>query len=220
MTKPQTDEELDKILQPAFALVGNFIFLWSALENTIAASISSLLKLKEPTASIVLANVTFRDKLFMLSTFCAVTYDNPNLPEAKKAAKLFRRIGDFNTNYRNLLVHHPFIPGKSSIRIYRTIAKGRLERPKTVWNKTFFEDRFAEIDKMEEEIDALVADVKRRDGIKLIASLLSQPSLGTPPLGFADRQHLPLGGILGLSQMPTPGIGPQSGPKPQGKSED
>jgi hypothetical protein len=47
---------------PAFRLVGRFMFLWGALEHRIVGTLKEILSIPEPQASIIFANVTFRDK--------------------------------------------------------------------------------------------------------------------------------------------------------------
>lgn len=64
------------------------------------------------------------------------------------------------------------------------LAKGKYAKPKTVWNSKFFNERFREIDDFENRIEAVVADLKRQEGIRRLAKALSSPIANIPQLGL------------------------------------
>jgi hypothetical protein len=195
----------------AFRLVGKFLYQWGAIENLIATNIKELLKMSGPEPDVILANVTFRDKVSILSTLITLAYGKLGQTEAKKSRSLFGEILDFNTNYRNILAHYPFQPTNDGIELVRILAKGKFAKPKTIWNSKFFNDRFAEIGNFEKRIEAIIADLKEREGVKRIAKILSSPSAGTSPQGWLGHlfPHHPSNLGSGLS-MPILGMSPET----------
>jgi hypothetical protein len=163
-------DDQKKVGDAAFALIGEFLFHWSYLESTITEGIQSLLSLETPQGEIILANVTFRDKTSMASTLShLILTESSRKEEAIEASKLFNAIVEFNGSYRNVLVHNPFDPREGGgIEIFRIRAKGKYEVPETIWDSSFFEARFTDIDHFIARLDELF---KRLKGISNTRSL-------------------------------------------------
>lgn len=187
----------------AFVLVGEFLFHWSSVESTITQGIADLLQLPEPQADIVLANVSFRDKISMAKTLAHHTYTTAKSGEdtIKTAHALFEAIVTFSGNYRNVLMHNPFIPlTTGGIEIFRVRAKGKYEVPKTIWDKDFFEARFKELDEFEARLKPLFADLEKKwvgvmEEVVRKMTTSSSTTIFAPPavLGFAA----PIGSFFG-----------------------
>lgn len=141
------DASTGKEQDSAFVLVGEFLYHWAYLEHRITEGIKVAIQGQAmQELDVMLANVGFRDKISMLSTFANIILEPFDSDTAKTAKKLFESIATFSGIYRNVLMHHPFIPLMDGIEISRVRAKGKFERPETIWNKVFFEARFREID--------------------------------------------------------------------------
>jgi hypothetical protein len=157
-----TPEEERAYQSAAFELVGEFLWHWSYLESLITEGIQSALRMPHPQGEIVLANVSFRDKISMASTLSHHLL-TLSLKEsrAEEAARLFNQIVQFNGNYRNQLVHNPFdaLEG-GGIEIFRVRAKGKFDFPETKWNRDFFRARFEEIDTFVAQLQELFEELK------------------------------------------------------------
>jgi hypothetical protein len=176
----------------AFQLVGEFMFLWGALEHWITTGIKNLLNLETVQANIVFANVAFRDKTSILSTLAELTLRQSAPAKADDARKLLQDIIDFSGTYRNVLVHNPFFPnGKDGIELFRVKAKRKYEVPKTVWDREFFQARFREMQDFSLGIENLTADLSHHDAVKRIAQAMLAPKSNIPPLSQLGLLNLP-----------------------------
>ena len=155
------DASTKEAQNPALLLVGEFLYHWAYLEWRITEGIKKAIEGQSmQELDVMLANVGFRDKISMLSTFAHVILTPFDSAKAHAAKKLFERINNFNGNYRNVLMHNPFIPLSDGIEIDRVRAKGKFDRPETVWDAAFFEERFKEIDDYDYELYVLLRDLE------------------------------------------------------------
>jgi hypothetical protein len=156
MSDASTPEEQN----PAFVLVGEFLYHWSYLEHWITEGIKEVLNLESPQSDIILANVSFRDKVSMISTLSHLLLNPINEAKASAAARLFKDIVQFSGNYRNVLMHNSFVPlTGGGIEINRVRAKGKFERPETIWSPEFFAQRFKEIDEFDHQLHMLLLEL-------------------------------------------------------------
>jgi hypothetical protein len=197
----------------AFALVGEFLFHWAGVESTITEGIADLLQLPEPQADIILANVSFRDKTSMAKTLIHHTYTSAKSDDntIKAAHALFDAIISFSGNYRNVLMHNPFVPlATGGIEIFRVRAKGKYEVPKTIWDNEFLEERLKELEQFQTQLNPLFSDLEKKwigvmEEVVRKMTTSSSTTIYSPPavLGFAA----PIGSFFGpnaLSSQPTP----------------
>jgi hypothetical protein len=148
-----TREEQDA----AFILVGEFLYHWAYLEMRITEGIKIAVQGQSmQELDVMLANVSFRDKISMLSTFANILIEPIDKAKAEAASSLFGRINNFSGTYRNVLMHNPFVPLTDGIEIGRIRAKGKFDRPETIWDREFFEIRFQEIDDFDYELYVLL----------------------------------------------------------------
>jgi hypothetical protein len=156
------DASTRKQQDAAFTLVGEFLYHWAYLEWRITEGIKIAVQGQSmQELDVMLANVGFRDKVSMLSTFSHILLEPFDTAKAADATSLFGRINNFSGTYRNVLMHNPFVPLKDGIEIARVRAKGKFERPETIWDNAFFEMRFKEIDDFDFELYKLLRDLER-----------------------------------------------------------
>jgi hypothetical protein len=147
------DASTRKEQDAAFILVGEFLYHWAYLETRITEGIKIAVQGQSmQELDVMLANVGFRDKVSMLKTFTNILLEPIDRTRAEAAASLFGRIINFSGNYRNVLLHNPFVPLTDGIEISRIRAKGKFERPETIWDTKFFAERFQEIDDLDHEL--------------------------------------------------------------------
>jgi hypothetical protein len=213
-------ERTKEIQNAAFVLVGEFLFYWSGIESIVTQGIGRLLQLPEPQAEIVLANVTFRDKISMAKTLTHHTYSSAKSDETtiKAAHRLFDTLVAFNSNYRNILVHNLFIPREEGgIDILRVRAKGKYEEPETIWDADFFEERFKEMDQFEVQLESLFADLEKK-WIGVMHEVVRKMTTSSPLFASpTDNSLLP--GLVSPPPIPPQGS-TGSPPLPPNRAED
>ncbi len=141
----------------AYALVGQFLQAWSAMELALRDAIGAALKIEPVKLQIIYANLRFRDKINILRTLIDIS----SLPEDYKArAKSKLRKVANHSSKRNMVAHAPFGSDatKTGVAFLTVRASGTFETPNIVWSSRQFGQEVALLGGYTKVID----DIKRR----------------------------------------------------------
>jgi hypothetical protein len=135
---------LDRETQ-TFALVGNFMDVWSSLDSAIDAAIAGALRLNKIQEYILGRNVSFTNKINILGALCSVSQ---LMPEYKKyyADMLKDIINNFYWR-RNIIAHDMFRASKISdgVEFLTMRARGNVRFPDIDWSVEEFSQLFIKI---------------------------------------------------------------------------
>ena len=140
-----------------YALVGQFLQAWSAMELSLRDAIGAALKIEPVKLQIIYANLRFRDKINILRTLIDVSF----LPEDYKArAKSKLRKVANHSSKRNMVAHAPFGPDatKTGVQFLTVKATGTFETPNIVWSPRQFAQEITLLGGYTKVID----DIRRR----------------------------------------------------------
>jgi len=101
----------------AFALVGQFLHHWAAVESAMHECIQTAFKLTPVMNHIICANLAVYDKLAILRTVIFVSaFEEVEKP---KFSKLLRRVGRYS-GHRNTIAHTAFQsdPSKTGVQFF------------------------------------------------------------------------------------------------------
>ncbi|HEV7353768.1 MAG TPA: hypothetical protein VGN74_11640 [Brevundimonas sp.] len=138
-----------------FALVGEFMFVWSHLEQKMTQSIGQLARLEGlAVVAIIGANMGTRDKINTLKSL--LLWSGSDDDEWKKAVnRLCSRIAD-RCGDRNIIAHNTFAPGKKGgIKFWTVSAKGELKLPDLEWDLATVRQKIQQILDLYNEIEPL-----------------------------------------------------------------
>lgn len=125
-----------------YALVGQFLQAWSAMELSLREVIGAALKIESVQLQIIYANLGFRDKTTILRTLIDVS---PMLGNEKAGAKLKLRKLSKHSAKRNMIAHDRFGPdeSKTGVEFFTVRASGTFEIPKVIWKPKQFEQEIS-----------------------------------------------------------------------------
>ena len=125
-------KELDPNIR-CFALVGQFLQAWSAMELALRDAIGAALNINPIQLQILSANIRFRDKTDVLRTLVDVS---PFPEDEKRRAKArIRKLGG-HASKRNMIAHEPFAadPESKGVKFLTVKARGDFQTPDIIWS--------------------------------------------------------------------------------------
>jgi hypothetical protein len=199
-----------------FRLIGQYMFYWGALESEASRGVQTLLGLSGLSGVIATANITIRDKLFIIRTLVAL-YTQVAPSEAKEADKFLITIADM-AGERNVVAHTMFGPETDGgVRFFAIRAKGKLVIPDEVWSPTDFDAKCTAMNAAKERLAELIkATAKRKAASAEPPTARNLFALGPRPM--TDPQD-PISDPPRLAEAiqrfggATPETGPQTLPK-------
>jgi hypothetical protein len=199
---PQTPNQKAKakerrLLNRSFQLIGEFMFNWNIVEADLGKYIASLCELEKLESSIVCANLNFQAKM-------GIVYATVHLYAGieKEHQKIFNRLFEINTEWRNVIAHCMHSPKDGEIDFIRIQAKRELKIPDTAKTHKEFAAIFKELRKLSREIGKLAKNAcEMRVKYRNRTDNKSGPSLHTGAIGISS---LPQSRPLGLLHFLTP----------------
>lgn len=139
----------------AFALVGQFLHRWAAMESELNQCIRTSFKLTPTMNHIICGNFTVYDKLTILRTIIFVSALDVD-SERIKFNKLLRRIGKY-AFHRNMIAHTSFQTNhpKAGVQFAHIKAKGTYETTPIIWTVRRFEQEGIVLDCLEKQLNEL-----------------------------------------------------------------
>jgi hypothetical protein len=120
-----------------YALVGQFLQVWSAMELALHNAIGAALSIEVVKLKILCANMRFGDKTNILRTLVDVSsFSKDEKDRDKRKLKALSR----HSSKRNMIAHSPFHPdpSKTGVEFLTVKAKGDFKTPNIVWSPKQF----------------------------------------------------------------------------------
>ena len=140
-----------------YALVGQFLQAWSAMELSLRDAIGAALRIEVAKLQIICSNLRFRDKTNILRTLIDIS----SQPDDQKdqAKKELKKLED-HSGIRNMIAHDPFGPDptKTGVEFFTVRAKGKFETPNIVRSP----EQFAQEISVLGEYTKVIDDIRRR----------------------------------------------------------
>jgi hypothetical protein len=150
MAKQRTENRIDLIHskiteEECQRMVGEFMQTFSFLEDKINRIIKDIADLNTVEGTILIANISFRDKSNSLKTL--LNFFLIAEKDRKIISTIFKKIEKVST-YRNQVAHNMFWASDdgSGLVFGITKSKGDLSMPDIVWTKNDFKNRIGEIE--------------------------------------------------------------------------
>lgn len=168
----------------AYALVGNFLMLWAAMESGLRRAMGKALGLDETQTAIIGANIQLRDKIHIVRTAVDLSSIYPE-EERKRYKKVLRKILKYSGT-RNMMAHDLFGPSTNTDGVAFNVvqAKGELQYPDVDWSIAKFEEEFERVANFANDLNKLVKQLDEA------ALLKARAEARLPP---------PIASILGLT---------------------
>ena len=134
-----------------FALIGQFLSHWAALEATINSAIQTAFSITAIQEVVLTRNMQSRDKTNVLRTVCDLCVPEPECAHYKNRLVA---IGKFAA-HRNMVAHDSFAQGADGAMFVSAKAKGKFDLPIIRWSIADFQAKVAEIDAFDKEMERL-----------------------------------------------------------------
>lgn len=140
-------------------LVGQFMQLWSFLENTLDLAAGAALGLTNLQTVIVAVNIPFAAKIHITKT--AVNSGGLPPDRAKYYDRHLNKLWKLNED-RTIIVHYTFAPTEdnAATRFMVAQAKGKLKFPEIIWSEGDFKKRFRQIYALDDKLQGLAGELK------------------------------------------------------------
>jgi hypothetical protein len=109
--------------------------------------------------ALLLANITVRDKINIVSTAIEFYSRTRNDDWIKVAQKTVTSIFKINAE-RNFLAHTQFGATRQGVEFLSIVAKGKLKIPDIVWTGENSDDKYAAVIDLIEAVDKIIEDMK------------------------------------------------------------
>jgi hypothetical protein len=159
-----------------FALVGQFLNQWAALEATINNAIQTAFQITSIQEVVITRNMQFRDKINVLRTVCDLCVPEPDCAHYKNRLVAISKY----SAHRNMVAHDAFhvddADGADGVMFVSAKAKGRFELPIVRWSIAEFQRRIAEIEAFDHEMERLtphLGEFSRWRNAALISSAMT-----------------------------------------------
>jgi hypothetical protein len=178
-----TPAQLDP-LERACALVGRFMYHFGRVEQKIDQAAIKLAEL-DPKSAPVIALIDFARKLNDLVRG-SVYAQTSNAKDKEFAKEVCNRAHDMN-NYRRIIAHASFEPAGDGVRFSRAVTtKGEVRPITDPWTADDFAERYEEMRKLEEDLNALILLIKPLPPFGWATSFW-----GVPPRPTSMAHHVP-----------------------------
>jgi hypothetical protein len=136
-----------------FALVGQFLHHWAALEATLNNAIETAFGLKAIQGVVLTKNIQLRDKIHILRTITDMSVCEP---DRTFYTQCLNAIAEFSA-HRNMIAHDSFHPDDQGDGVLFVVAKVKsgLKFPDTRWSVADFQRKIAEIDDFDKDMQRL-----------------------------------------------------------------
>lgn len=205
----------DDRMNEAFRQVGQFMFVWAALEAELNRGLQKILRLDGIDGHIVTANMAVRDKIHVMRTLVN-RYGLPHSEWVIAANKTLSAIGDSGVE-RNLVAHNQFFATENGNVVFFVIkAKGKFAIPDVVWTEADFADKNAAMLALRDKLKADVEIIVKRRATLRGADALPTWNAFAPPPPMRERPELEiLGAHIPQSQLhqSSPPTIPQKAPQ-------
>jgi hypothetical protein len=167
-----------------WALIGQFLQRWAALESAMHLCIQTTFKLSPTATQIICANMKVQDKLNVLRTVVSLVPFPLEQTRAKNVSML-RRVGRV-AGRRNMIAHTPFRPYQkgAGVEFLHIEAKGTYDSTGVIWPEQIFKREFDSICILQAKmawLNALLKEHPIRDEAYLAgletALMMRQPTL-------------------------------------------
>jgi hypothetical protein len=196
MTEPASDDgdELDPNLvknnDRACMWVGRYFYFFATLERSLHRTIRYLFDLKLSQTEMLLANITVRDKVFIVKTavefYSRTRVDGWVAGALKTLDTISNEIGS-----RNLLAHTSFKGIDAGVEFFKVKAKGKFDIPDIVWTEKDFDNKYDLLIELAGSVEQIIADMKNHKAQIRIAEELAKPTVDFSSLGLlAGLSHL------------------------------
>src|SRR5262245_29479538 len=148
----------DKLAR-ACRLVGLFQYHFGRIEQKIDQGVIKLFDLDDKAGPIVTGSVDFAKKLNLVRT--AASQQARNKKDRKFGEDTCKGVFDIN-DVRQLVIHSSFEPAPTGgVQFNRTVAKdGRVRVYDRVWGEREFNDQYAKMQRLADDLDKLIAVMK------------------------------------------------------------
>lgn len=157
--------------QTMYALVGEYLHLWSYMESRMNAAIEKALDLGSVQGAIVCCNINFYSKCHILKT--SLEFQGLGCKSHDEHAAIMKRLSELQNlaPERNMIAHESFFPSDdlSSVKFYVFKAKGKFSMPSTFWTQKDFEAKFARITEFTDLLDDIGSRIIRGRIAKVLA---------------------------------------------------
>lgn len=162
----------------AFALVGRYLFSFSALESKLEHVLTKSVGLSTLQSFIFAKNMQFRSKVAVLRSLI-----NAAIVDATKQKQFDRwllKIAGIAED-RRIVAHEVFTPSEKSdgVKFLVIKASGKLNVPDIDWSIATFSSKVAEMDKMEKQLEEISKALSHDALIRALATIpLPKKGLG------------------------------------------
>ena len=145
----------------AYALVGQFLQAWSAMELALRDAIGAGLDIEAVKLQIISSNLSFLYKVNILRTLVDVSFLSED-EKAQAKSKLQKLSEDLAK--RNMIAHAPFRADatKTGVEFLTVKARGKFETPNIVWSPEQFAKEIDGLEGYTNAIDALQMRFKEK----------------------------------------------------------
>lgn len=207
------EPSLDERRREFHALIGDYLWHWSAMEGLLNNAIGKVLGLDSLQKAIVCSNITLKNKIDILKT--ALSLEPISLTERKQFVETLESIRAAS-NERNMIAHDAFDVSEDRQRLEWFVrkAKGKLTFPDSGWTKADFESRFSQIDTFSESLEklhsalgcsSLIKEMTKSETVpKTMFGALGVPSLLSPQFQVDHKSDTNPSNAQGDEQTPPP----------------
>ncbi len=179
-TRPRTKKSKKMALSNQHRLVGQFIFGWNLLEDSLNTAITEMCKLDRLHGIIITANLNFQTKMNIITTMIDLLGLGKSKEWHEIAQNVTAEIHTINNQWRTLVVHNLIRPvDTKTVKFLKVSAKRKLQWPDTTKTKMEFLHIFDRMLYLDDEIERIAKELSTAP-ISGLAKALAGSSSGGP----------------------------------------
>jgi hypothetical protein len=180
-------------LERACAQVGRFLYYFAQLENQIDEALAKLFRLDANSANMITGSVAFYKRFNLVRTATLAQISDPK--EQERVDKILNEVRKHNDG-RQVVAHSRFEPLDNGVKFTRVVAReGTVKIPPETWCEEDFENKYAAMQKLVQQLKEVMAQVKPAAGYVLqvgggdYAAVFGQVTpMGSPRVLLDDKE--------------------------------